>query len=71
MNKPEAAVVYRGKTYTKGFVEPGRNRPCPCESGKKWKNCCMDKMEAPIREALVEAGKKCQSRTAGTAKRTS
>lgn len=19
----------------------GRNEPCPCESGKKWKKCCM------------------------------
>lgn len=20
--------------------EPGRNDPCPCESGRKYKNCC-------------------------------
>lgn len=54
-SKHSAAVVYRGKTYVKGFVEPGRNRPCPCNSGKKFKNCCMTRMEAPIREALVDA----------------
>jgi hypothetical protein len=23
--------------------EPGRNDVCPCESGKKYKNCCMKK----------------------------
>jgi uncharacterized protein YecA (UPF0149 family) len=22
---------------------PGRNDPCPCGSGKKYKKCCMDK----------------------------
>jgi hypothetical protein len=25
--------------------EIGRNDPCPCGSGKKYKKCCMDKME--------------------------
>ena len=24
-------------------VKVGRNDPCPCGSGKKYKNCCMDK----------------------------
>jgi Mlc titration factor MtfA (ptsG expression regulator) len=28
-------VNYRGKTV-------GRNEPCPCGSGKKYKNCCLD-----------------------------
>lgn len=23
--------------------EPGRNEPCPCGSGKKYKKCCMNK----------------------------
>lgn len=27
----------------------GRNDPCPCDSGKKYKKCCMNKTsEAPI-----------------------
>jgi uncharacterized protein YecA (UPF0149 family) len=26
---------------TKIKIKIGRNEPCPCESGKKWKNCCM------------------------------
>ena len=26
---------------TKGFMETGRNAPCPCGSGKKYKNCCL------------------------------
>lgn len=24
-------------------MEPSKNAPCPCESGKKYKRCCMDK----------------------------
>ena len=24
----------------------GRNDPCPCGSGKKYKNCCMNKVDA-------------------------
>lgn len=23
--------------------EPGRNEPCPCGSGKKYKHCCLKK----------------------------
>ncbi len=25
---------------TKGDQQPGRNEPCPCGSGKKYKKCC-------------------------------
>ncbi len=25
----------------------GRNDPCPCGSGKKYKNCCIQKNKAP------------------------
>lgn len=25
--------------------EIGRNDPCPCGSGKKYKKCCIDKIE--------------------------
>jgi peptide deformylase len=27
---------------SKRMVEPGRNEPCPCGSGKKYKKCCLD-----------------------------
>jgi hypothetical protein len=29
--------------YTKQDQTPGRNDPCPCGSGKKYKKCCMNK----------------------------
>ena len=36
--------VRRMKRYkAQGVVRIGRNDPCPCGSGKKFKNCCMDK----------------------------
>ena len=47
-------ALYNSKTFEKmiGFEEEmenkaahtgniGRNEPCPCGSGKKYKNCCM------------------------------
>lgn len=33
--------------------EPGRNDPCFCGSGKKFKKCCIDK-PSPIRLARLE-----------------
>ena len=27
----------------------GRNDPCPCRSGGKFKNCCIDKVEKKTR----------------------
>ena len=34
-------------------VKIGRNDPCPCGSGKKYKKCCMNKPQSPV--ALVES----------------
>jgi len=28
---------------TPAAAAPGRNAPCPCGSGKKFKNCCLGK----------------------------
>jgi tetratricopeptide (TPR) repeat protein len=35
----------------------GRNEPCPCGSGKKYKRCCLGKDQAFEREALSTARK--------------
>lgn len=32
-----------GKPYVREKKKIGRNEPCPCGSGKKFKNCCMGK----------------------------
>jgi uncharacterized protein YchJ len=31
----------RGTTHVKKYSDTGRNDPCPCGSGKKYKKCCM------------------------------
>jgi hypothetical protein len=33
----------------------GRNDPCPCGSGKKYKACCLAKDEAALRAARAKA----------------
>jgi hypothetical protein len=37
------------------MAKPGRNDPCPCGSGNKYKKCCLAKDEATEREGLAEA----------------
>ena len=36
-------------TPKKAYKFPNRNDPCPCGSGKKYKNCCME-----IEQKIVE-----------------
>ena len=31
------------------YSKIGRNDPCPCGSGAKFKNCCIDKVEKQMR----------------------
>ena len=37
----ERAVSGKGETITRPGAKLGRNDPCPCGSGKKYKRCCM------------------------------
>ncbi len=32
----------KGTTHKKNYTDVGRNDPCPCGSGKKFKKCCMN-----------------------------
>ncbi len=32
----------KGETFKRAFKPVGRNDPCPCGSGKKFKKCCID-----------------------------
>jgi len=58
-SKRRRAAVALGKApkirYTPGMRKtepgPGRNRPCPCGSGLKWKKCCGHPGWANAREA--------------------
>ena len=42
--KPYRAGASNGIPFEKK-VKIGRNDPCPCGSGKKYKNCCINKVE--------------------------
>jgi TolA-binding protein len=46
------------------MAKPGRNDPCPCGSGKKYKKCCLPKEEAVEREQLGQAEAKRAERAA-------
>jgi SEC-C motif len=35
--------------------QAGRNDPCPCGSGNKYKKCCLAKEEAVVRAQLAKA----------------
>jgi tetratricopeptide (TPR) repeat protein len=37
------------------IAKPGRNDPCPCGSGAKYKKCCLAKEEALAREQHAKA----------------
>ena len=39
VRRPAQPQKPKGTTVT-GTKKPGRNEPCPCGSGKKYKNCC-------------------------------
>ena len=46
MKKLEALAKQYNDIHTpkvREFKKIGRNDPCPCGSGKKFKNCCIDK----------------------------
>ncbi len=49
--------VWQTGTAANPFKDVGRNDPCPCGSGKKFKKCCLNKSEsAPVRmERSLEA----------------
>jgi hypothetical protein len=41
-------------------THPGRNEPCPCGSGKKYKHCCLEKDEEAERARLTEQAAEAQ-----------
>lgn len=41
--------------YVRDAPKVGRNEPCPCGSGRKYKRCCLAKDEAAARAALARS----------------
>ena len=48
--KPES-VISTGQTIRRPVPKVGRNEPCPCGSGKKYKKCCINKDQEQLRDA--------------------
>jgi len=46
------------------MATPGRNDPCPCGSGKKYKKCCLLKEEAEEGKVIAEEQAAREERTA-------
>lgn len=49
--------LHRIESTTEGDMKTGRNAPCPCGSGKKYKMCCLrrDQQSRSERERLAQA----------------
>lgn len=55
---PERAdrVLHEGGTLRRAVSKIGRNDPCPCGSGRKYKKCCFDKDQERLRHSSEIAG---------------
>jgi len=51
------AVLAQGFTMRRAVARVGRNEPCPCGSGKKYKHCCIQKDEERLHFSTDVAGK--------------
>lgn len=43
MNKRLGELEQKGHTFVRQEIKVGRNQPCPCRSGLKFKRCCLGK----------------------------
>jgi mRNA-degrading endonuclease RelE of RelBE toxin-antitoxin system len=55
--EPPKSTIAQGRTVRRAAARVGRNEPCPCGSGKKYKRCCSEKDAARLREPTHVAGK--------------
>ena len=49
-------VTHSGFTLRRAVARVGRNDPCPCGSGKKYKKCCIEKDHERLQESSSAAG---------------
>jgi len=49
-SKRKSEATYTRIAMEKLYPNVGRNEKCPCGSGKKFKNCCVDKLTGKPRE---------------------
>ena len=49
-------TLAHGATMRRAVAKTGRNDPCPCGSGKKYKHCCLDKDQERLHHSSEVAG---------------
>ena len=55
----DPATVIAGRTLVREGAKVGRNAPCPCGSGKKYKKCCLGKvLSAPSPANSASSGER-------------
>lgn len=54
-DKPKQTVA-EGETMRRAVPRVGRNEPCPCGSGKKYKHCCLAKDQERLHRSSDVAG---------------
>ncbi len=54
-DKPSNQLAH-GRTMRRAVARIGRNDPCPCGSGKKYKHCCHDQDQERLRHSSAVAG---------------
>ncbi len=54
--RPAPRVIGNGETIRRPIPKLGRNEPCHCGSGKKYKRCCIEKDQAILADASSYAG---------------
>ena len=52
-----ARQIAQGATMRLAVAKVGRNEPCPCGSGKKYKHCCIEKDEERLHHSSEIAGR--------------
>jgi len=55
---PRMALRKSVVTSPRSVMEVGRNDPCPCGSGKKYKNCCINKGDVFLQKLAKKAKRK-------------
>lgn len=53
---PPPRVIGNGETIRRPIPKLGRNEPCHCGSGKKYKRCCLESDQAILADASSYAG---------------
>ncbi|MDP8223750.1 MAG: SEC-C metal-binding domain-containing protein [Candidatus Lernaella stagnicola] len=54
---PKMAFRKSVVTSPRATMQVGRNDPCPCGSGKKYKNCCIEKGDTFLHKMAKKAKK--------------